>query len=260
MIIIFMNPYVFHTSAVKKNDNSKKAIRVFTIGDSTMADYTPYPTKSPMFGWGQVFQNYFAPEKLIVSNHGRSGRSCKTFINDGFWNTVLSQVSPDDYIFIQFGHNDEKDSSLDEYRLNLSRFINETRKKGAIPVLLTPTTRRTFNSNGTLYDSHIKDGNDYPSTMRKLALDSAVQLIDITASSMKLVQSLGMEDSKKVYLWLKPGESPNYPDGSSDNTHFSEFGANEIAKLVINALVEQNSTLVTALKDEHSNYFQRQSR
>ncbi|MEA4936752.1 MAG: GDSL-type esterase/lipase family protein [Paludibacter sp.] len=248
VVMGYISLYSFHTIANERN-NESKVIKVFTIGDSTMADYTSFPTKAPMFGWGQVFQDYFNPEKVIIANYARSGRSCKTFISDGYWNTVLSQISAGDYVFIQFGHNDEKDSSLEEYRTNLARFIGETRKKGALPVLLTPVTRRTFNNDGTLYDSHIKDGKDYPSSMRKLAADSAVQLIDITASSMELVQSLGVEGSKIIYLWLNPGEYSNYPEGSSDNTHFSEYGANEIARLIINGLKESNSQLTTAFSD-----------
>jgi len=247
LILIIPNISIFIQNTYAGTNT--KPVTIFTIGDSTMADYTPFPTKAPMFGWGQVFQNYFDPEKVLVKNHGRSGRSGKTFISDGFWSTVLSQLSNDDYVFIQFGHNDEKDSNLDEYRENLAKFVNETRTKGAIPVLLTPTSRRTFNSNGIIYDSHIKDGKDYPSTMRKLSEDSSVELLDITKSSMQLVQSLGLEGSKVIFLWLDSSEHPNYPNGSSDNTHFSEYGANEMAKLVINSLKEQNSKLILALKE-----------
>ncbi len=221
-----------------------KKITIYGIGDSTMSDYTVYSTNlQPRTGWGQCLGAYFT-EGVTVANHARSGRTTASFLSEGLWTPIVSALKTGDYVFIQFGHNDEKDLTTAQYRTNLARFIGETRQKGAIPVLLTPIARRQFSGN-TLQDTH----GQFPPTMRQLAADSAVYLIDLTQKSMALVQSLGVEGSKAIYLYLNAGEYPNYPNGSADNTHLSPYGANEIARLAVEGIKELNITpLVSSLK------------
>ncbi|HSI70963.1 MAG TPA: rhamnogalacturonan acetylesterase, partial [Gillisia sp.] len=128
-------------------------ITFFLIGDSTLAD-KPYAGSNPEKGWGQVLPLYFK-EKLKVENHAVNGRSTKSFRDEGRWETIQQNLKPGDYVLIQFGHNDQKQESADryaaadtDYRSNLVRYINETRAKGAKPIIATPISRRSFNESG----------------------------------------------------------------------------------------------------------------
>lgn len=207
-------------------------INVYLIGDSTMADKPV--DDNPERGWGQVFQEFFT-ENVHIHNHARNGRSTKSFIDQGLWQQVLDSLDTGDYVMIQFGHNDQKikDSTRyteasGDYRTNLIRYVNETRSKGAIPVLLTPLVRRRFDAQGKFYDTH----GAYPQAVRDVAHEMNVALVDAHQLSMNLVQQLGEEDSKEIYLWVEPGQYKRFPEGKQDNTHFSEYGAQEIATLI----------------------------
>jgi lysophospholipase L1-like esterase len=222
--------------------------RVFLIGDSTMADKPPIG--NPERGWGQVFPLFFK-EGVSIENHARNGRSTKSFLAEGRWQAVYERLQPGDYVFIQFGHNDAKkeDSTRyaeahTDYRSNLLRFINDTRSKGAVPVLVTPVCRRRFDDKGRFYDTH----GDYPAVVSELASEQAVPLIDLHKKSMKLLEKLGAEESKKLFLWVKPGLFTAARDGKQDNTHFNEFGALDIAALVAGGLEELNLPLSKLLR------------
>ncbi|MDL4840282.1 rhamnogalacturonan acetylesterase [Aquibacillus rhizosphaerae] len=223
-------------------------IHVYLAGDSTMSDYEP--ERYPRTGWGQVFQNHFK-EDVIVCNHGASGRSTKTFMEEERLQQIDEKIRPNDYLFIQFGHNDSKVDSerytdpFTTYKKNLRAFIEVARKKQAQPVLLTPVQRRNFEPDGSVIDSH----KDYPVAMRELAQELDVPLIDITKSSTTMLAKLGDRSSKKLFMWLEPGEYDYYPDGEQDNTHFSLEGAERIAQLVVDGLKEFDFPLVKCLKE-----------
>ena len=213
-----------------------KPVRIFLIGDSTMAN-KPFEN-NPERGWGQVFGNYFKPE-VEIHNHARNGKSTKSFITEGLWKVVLDSLKSGDYLFIQFGHNDAKQSDSSRYaepfggyRTNLIRYINEARAKGAKPVLITPVNRRNFDSAGRIIDSH----KLYSESMKNVAKETNTQLLDLHEKSMKLFDSLGVEETKKIFLWLSPGESSIFPEGKKDNTHFSLYGAGVVAKLVVECI------------------------
>ena len=207
-----------------------KLISVYMIGDSTMANkkVEVYPET----GWGQVFQNYF-DSKVRVSNHAVNGRSSKSFIDEGRWKIVLDSLKRGDYVFIQFGHNDEKadkpvvyaDPST-TYRQNLEKYIVETIAQGATPILLTSIVRRKFDAVGKLIDTHGK----YPDAVREVAANLKVELIDMQELTHALISSLGDEPSKKMYLWTAP--DPKFPEGRKDDTHLSVEGAKIFAGLV----------------------------
>jgi len=180
-----------------------------------------------------------------------NGRSSKSFIEEGRWDSVFYKLRKGDYVFIQFGHNDEKfkDSTRftvaeKDYRQNLIRFVRETRAQGAIPILLTSICRRKFDEGGNLVDTH---GN-YPNEMKKVAQELKVPLVDMEQKSKQLVQSYGVEASKKIYLWIEPGEYNRLPEGKQDDTHFSEFGARIMAGLVVEGIRENNLELAKFLK------------
>jgi len=218
-----------------------KQITVYTIGDSTMANkkVEVYPET----GWGQQFQSYF-DSKVKVSNHAVNGRSSKSFIDEGRWKIVFDSLKRGDYVFIQFGHNDEKadkpavytDPST-TYKQNLEKYIVEVRAKGATPILLTPIVRRKFDAVGSLIDTHGK----YPDAVREVAANLKVKFIDMQKLTYTLISSIGDEPSKKMYLWTAPDSK--FPEGRKDDTHLSVEGAKTFAGLVADA-VKKMKTLV----------------
>jgi lysophospholipase L1-like esterase len=227
-----------------------QGVTVHMIGDSTMANKSN-PETNPEFGWGQVLQDYFDANQITVQNHARNGRSSKSFVDEGLWESVRTALQPGDYVFIQFGHNDEKPESPERYtnpytgyRANLVKYIKESLDKGATPVLFTPIVRRNFNTQGTLVDTH----GAYPFVVRDVARDMQVAFVDMQWKSEQLVVSLGVEGSKDLYLWLQPGQSDMYPDGHEDNTHFCRKGAQAMAELAIEGIKEDQLPLVNALR------------
>lgn len=224
----------------------EKPFSIYTIGDSTMANKKP--EVQPETGWCQVLQNYF-DESVTIKNHAVNGRSTKSFINEGRWQIVLDSLQPGDYVFIQFGHNDQKiqdstryTSPFETYSENLEKFANETRAKGAFPVLFTSIVRRKFGEDGKLTDTH---GN-YPVAMRQVAEKLNVPLIDLQKLTESWVNSLGDEPSKAMFLWTEPNEK--FPEGRKDDTHLSVKGATEVARLATNECKKQNLLFVNYLK------------
>jgi len=207
---------------------SEKKITIFTIGDSTCAN-KPLENENPERGWGQALQSYFDSRYVVVDNHALNGRSSLSFRNEGHWDKVYSKISKGDYVFIQFGHNDEKPDSARHttpgttYDAQLLRYINETRQKGGIPVLLTSIVRRKFNEQGTLDETH----GEYIQAVRNVAEKAKVLLIDHNELSKKLVQDLGPEESKALFMWVGKKQ---------DDTHLRSRGARAMAGLVVKEL------------------------
>src|SRR5918911_1653018 len=152
----------------------KEPITVYLAGDSTMAE--KQPDKRPETGWGEMLQKHFDENKVKIENHAQNGRSTKSFIAEGRWQAIVDKLKPGDYVFIQFGHNDEsKDKGErytppDEFRKNLIRFVADVRAKKSIPVLLTPIMRRRFDKQGNFHDTH----GEYPDIVRSVAAKERV--------------------------------------------------------------------------------------
>jgi lysophospholipase L1-like esterase len=206
-------------------------ITIYLIGDSTIANKE---TRAfPETGWGMPFR-YFFDSTVVVDNRAKNGRSTRTFISQNLWQSVYENLKEGDYVFIQFGHNDEvkeKTGSYtppEDFKKNLNKFIEETRSKKAIPVLLTPVARRRF-KDGKVQPSH----EEYSKLVEDVAQQSHVTFIDLDTKSRGVLQKYGDEGSKLLFLQLEPGEHPNYPDGKDDNTHFSETGARLMAEIVL---------------------------
>ena len=244
----------------------KPVITIFMIGDSTMADKN-LTGGNPERGWGQMLPGFFT-EDIRVDNHAVNGRSSKSFIDEGRWDKVLSQIKKGDYVFIQFGHNDEKPdlkrhtdpgTTFDD---NLRRFVSETRAKGGIPVLFNSIVRRNF---GPMADSAAihaavnqddfrKDSNTgsiagrgdrlidthgaYLFSPRNVARELNVPFVDMNKITHDLVESLGPEASKKLFMWVEPNAVPAMPKGREDNTHLNIYGARVIAGLTVDAIAE----------------------
>jgi lysophospholipase L1-like esterase len=226
----------------------KAPVVVYLAGDSTMAAKSA--DKRPETGWGEYLQSRFDESRVVVENHAQNGRSTKSFIDEGRWQAIVDKLKKGDYVFIEFGHNDQKkedpkrfaDANTD-YRANLARFVRDVRAKKAFPVLLTPVVRRRFNEQGEFYDTH----GAYPDAVRAVAAELKTPLIDLHRRSEALVKSLGIEASKKLFLILREREHPNYPKGSDDNTHFSAFGAEQMARAAAEGLRETKIELAKHL-------------
>lgn len=219
---------------------------IHTIGDSTMADKKP--EVFPETGWCQAFPPLLIPG-VTLRNHAVNGRSTKSFIDEGRWKNVTDSLRAGDYVWIQFGHNDQKiqDSTRyteprGKYRENLQQFIVETREKGATPILFTSIVRRKFDDSGNPVDTH----GEYPEVVRELASAMNVTLIDLQRMTEKLVLETGVEESKKIYLWTAPDE--RYPEGRKDDTHLSSEGAETVAGLVAKELKKMKHPLAAYLK------------
>lgn len=217
--------------------SAQKKPTLFLIGDSTMSN-KENPDKNPEHGWGQVL-GQFMTNGIEIQNHAMNGRSSKSFRTEGRWATVEEQLKKGDYVIIQFGHNDQKvkDSTkftnpYTQYRANLERYVNEARTKGATPILMTSITRRNFNENGVLVDTH----TNYPLVARMVANDLKVPFVDMQLLTEQMEIAYGPENSKKLHLHFKEGENAYYPKGKADDTHLSRLGAETVAKLALKEL------------------------
>lgn len=257
---------VLSLSAYKKNEK----ITIFMIGDSTMANKDISGGKMER-GWGMMLKNFFT-EDVIVDNHALNGRSSKSFISEGHWQKVVEKIKPGDYVFIQFGHNDEKDdpkrhtdpgTTFDE---NLRKFVKETRMRGGIPVLFNSVVRRIFTNSTTAVadddtrsnssadlvegDTLVDTHGDYLLSPRNVARELDVPFVDANKITLDLEQGLGPDKSKKLHMWYLPNEVPSLPKGRQDNTHYNVYGAYVVAGLLADAV----SDAVPELKQYRCKY------
>lgn len=254
--------------------SEKQVITIFTIGDSTMAN-KPLEGGNPERGWGQMLSRYFS-EEIVIDNHAVNGRSSKSFIDEGRWDKVLAKLKKGDYVFIQFGHNDEK---RDEKRhtdpgttfdANLKRFVEEARAKGAIPVLFNSIVRRNFGKADAdavakaVVQDDIREGIDpnapqaemktgarlidthgaYLDSPRNVARELEVPFVDLNRVTHDLVEQMGPEASKQLFVWVAPNTVPALPKGREDNTHLNVRGAATVAWLAVQEVIK----VVPALK------------
>lgn len=236
-LIIVLFFVVYQSSGQSDKKEETQPITIYTIGDSTMAN-KPDPDENPERGWAQLLPQ-FLTDYAIVKNYAVNGRSTRSFISEKRWDSVYHQLKKGDYVFIQFGHNDQKENDPKRYtnphtayRHNLIRFVEDSREKEAIPILFTSIVRRNFNDKGTLVDTH----GVYPLEVHLVAQELDVPLIDLQFLTEQLEESYGMEGSKKLHLHFAPGEIPYYLKGKEDDTHLSVLGATEVAKLAIKEL------------------------
>lgn len=223
---------------------------IYSIGDSTMATKIK-PEENPERGWGQMLSSFFTKE-VVIDNRAVNGRSTRSFIAEKRWDDVYKVLKPGDYVFIQFGHNDQKiaDSSRytnphTSYRYNLIRFVNEAREKGAIPILFSSIVRRNFNEQGVLIGTH----GEYPLETRLVAQEYKVPFIDLEYYTELLEVSYGSEKSKELHLHFNPGANSYLPKGIKDDTHLSVLGATEVARIVIKEIKKTKLPLANYIKD-----------
>lgn len=224
---------------------------IFWAGDSTVQynEITTYPQT----GIGQVFHLFVKPE-VRISNHAKNGRSTKSFIDESRLPAIYDQITEGDFLFIQFGHNDEKKADpvrytepFSEFKINLGKFINVARNKKAFPVLITPLERRCFTDDGVLGAG---EHGDYVKAMKQTANELAVPLIDLYSMSRDELEKAGAEKSKEWYMHLPQGKYASHPEGLIDNTHLKYEGAVRYAGCIAKGLRELGGRYSELLLEE----------
>lgn len=230
---------------------------IFWAGDSTVKQNSI--ATYPQTGIGQELHRFIRWPDVAVRNHAENGRSTKSFIDEGRLAAIDDGITAGDFLFIQFGHNDEKPEDPTRYAdpetgfpENLEKFVNVARNKGAYPVIITPVTRYNRNAPSAKYRHDL-----WAASARKTAEKMGVALIDLTAMSERLVDELGEEARVKFYMNLPAGEYPNYPNGQIDNTHLQPAGAVAFAGLVALGLYELGGVYAALLCQEYVDWLER---
>lgn len=254
----------FLSSCNTKNEEPRETepeepVTIYLIGDSTMADYSGdydpdkdyMKTRYPVMGWGQVFQQFFvkdslkqlstvvATDSVIVADKARGGRSTRTFFQEGRWREVYENLKPEDIVIMQFGHNDASESHIERYvniegyKEFLRLFAQQSKDRGAKPIILTPVARNYPWEDGQLTNVH----GEYDQAPKTIAEEMNVPLIDLNKLSMDYFSSKGKEFvSEHYFMNLPAGKYEAYPEGQDDDTHFQPEGARAVAQLVFNEL------------------------
>ncbi|WP_266366976.1 rhamnogalacturonan acetylesterase [Tellurirhabdus rosea] len=229
---------------IRRND---RATTVFLAGNSTVVDQD----REPWAAWGQMIPRFFVPEKVVVANHAESGEALKSFYSEKRLDKILSLMKPGDYLFIEFAHNDQKPGTahvdpFTTYQEMVRLYIAEARKKGGIPVLVTSMHRRNFDSTGHIVNTL----GDYPEALRQTAKAEGVALIDLNAMSKVLYEAWGPEASLKAFVHHPANTFPGQTTELKDNTHFSTYGAFELARCVVEGIRTAVPDLARHLTDD----------
>ena len=213
----------------------KDVVTIFLAGNSTVVDQA----EEPYAAWGQMIPAYFKPKKVVVANYAESGESLSSFISAKRFEKVLSLMKSGDYAFVEFGHNDMKQKgegigAFTSYKKDLKFFIAEVKKKGGYPVLVTSMQRRSFNTEGKI----IETLGDYPAAVRQTAQEENVPLIDLNAMSKIMYEAWGEKESLKAFVHFPANSFPNQKVALADNTHFTPYGANQIAQIILKGIRE----------------------
>jgi len=220
---------------------------VFLCGNSTVVDQDDEPWAS----WGQMITRWFT-DKVCFCNLAESGETASTFIGVGRLKKGLSMMKPGDYIIMEFGHNDQKQKmpgsgAYYNFATALKTFVDEARQRGATPIFITPTQRRSFDKDGRIRETHA----DYPEAMAWVAGREKCALIDLHQMTRELFEAMGEEGSKRAFVHYPAGSYPGQTKPFADNTHFNPYGAYQIAKCVVEGLIQQNIPFVQYLRPEY---------
>ncbi len=216
---------------------------VFLCGNSTVVDQDYEPWAS----WGQMITCWF-DDKVSIANYAESGETASTFISAGRLKKILSVIKEGDYVFVEFGHNDQKQKFAGagawyNFSMCLKQFIDESRSRKANIVFVTPTQRRSFDNDGRIKETH----GDYPDAMRTIASRESVPVIELHDMTRTFYETLGVENSTKALVHYPANTYPGQTSELADNTHFNPYGAYEIAKMVIEGMKSANLPLTEHL-------------
>jgi len=228
---------------------AEEQLTVFLAGNSTVVNQDDEPWGS----WGQMIPVFFKPG-VSIANHAESGLTLGSFLGSRRLKKILSVMKPGDYLFIEFGHNDQKEKGPEagayaSYTERLKLFIRETRNKGGIPVIVTSTARRSF-QNGKMQHTL----GDFPDAARKVAAEEKVALVDLNEMTTRLFNAMGEEESKKAFVHYPANSYPGQDKPLADNTHFNTYGAYEIAKCVVEGIKSAKLGLVKYLAEPSKSF------
>lgn len=231
-----------HELEISKADD---AVTIYLAGDSTVTDQP----KEPWSSWGQMLPRFFK-QGVAIANHAESGESLKSFVGEHRLQKILETMKAGDYLFIQFAHNDQKPgpSHVDPfgtYQEVLKLYVDEARKRNAIPVFVTSMHRRKFDDQGRIVNTL----GDYPEAMRQLAKKENVPLIDLNAMSKTLFEALGPEGTLRAFVHYPAETFPGQREELNDDTHFNAYGAYELAQCVVAGIRAQRLGIVKYLAD-----------
>jgi lysophospholipase L1-like esterase len=231
-------------------ERAENQITVFLAGNSTVVNQDDEPWAS----WGQMIPRFFGPG-VAFANHAESGLTLGSFLSGKRLDKIISIIKPGDYLFIEFGHNDQKDKGPNDgayrsYSDRLRKYVSAVKEKGGIPVILTSTTRRSFNATGKIENSL----GDFPDAARKVAKEAQVALIDLNLLTTKLFDAMGEAESKKAFVHFPANSYPGQDKALADNTHFSTYGAYEVARCVIVGMKDCNLPLTKFLIQKNDGF------
>lgn len=221
------------------------ATTIFLCGNSTVVDQNAEPWAS----WGQMITRWF-DNRVAISNHAESGLTARTFLGGNRLEKILTMMRPGDYVVCEFGHNDEKehrpgDGAWYHYVYNLKIFVDKVRQAGGNIIFCTPTQRRFWQDD----NRHIKDTHgDFPAAMLSVAEREQVPVIDLNGMTRTFFETLGFEDSKRALVHYPANTYPGQDKALADNTHFNPYGAYEVAKMVVQGMVDLKLPVVSALR------------
>lgn len=223
---------------------------IYLAGNSTVVDQEYEPWAS----WGQMFPRFLKPE-IVVANYAESGETLRAFRRENRLKKILSLMKPGDYLFIEFAHNDQKPGGnhvepFTTYQDELRYFINSAKEKGGKTILVTSTNRRKFDENGKIVNTL----EEYPEAMRQLAREENIPMVDLNRMSKQFYESLGVENSKKAFVHYPANSYPNQDQPLADNTHFNPYGAYELAKCVVQGLVDINHEISKLVVDDWTEF------
>jgi lysophospholipase L1-like esterase len=250
LLTIEFNDSLPKVCAVEITPN-KTATTIFLAGNSTVVDQD----KEPWASWGQMIPRFFVPGKVVVANYAESGEALNSFQSAKRLEKILQMMKAGDYLFIEFGHNDQKQKGegigpFTSYKKSLQYYINEVRKKGGIPVLVTSMHRRNFDANGKIVNTLL----EYPDAVRQTAKEENVALIDLNAMSKVLYETWGPQESIKAFVHYPANTFPGQTNKLEDNTHFNTYGAYELAKCIVSGIRNQNLPLAKFIRKEITVY------
>lgn len=211
---------------------TRDVVTVFLAGDSTVTDQR----HEPYAGWGQMLPRFFG-SRVAVSNHAESGLALFSFERQKRLDKVLSMMNKGDYLLIQFGHNDQKDTRkgagpFTTYKDNLKHYVTATRAKGGLPVLVTPMERRRFDASGKTMTTLA----DYALAVRQIGMEEKVPVIDLHAMSLQFYEALGPEQSTKAFAHYAANSFPGQDKALKDDTHHNAYGGYELARCVVEGI------------------------
>ncbi|RXK61796.1 rhamnogalacturonan acetylesterase [Lacibacter luteus] len=226
---------------------NKTAATIFLAGNSTVVDQS----REPWAAWGQMIPRFLAPGSVAVANYAESGEALNSFLSARRLEKILSLMKPGDYLFIEFGHNDMKQKGpgigpFTSYKKLLKQYIAEVKKKGGIPVLVTSMHRRNFDKDGKIINTLL----EYPEAVRQTAKEENVAVVDLNAMSKVLYEAWGPTNSIKAFVHYPANTFPGQTTKLEDNTHFSTYGAYELAKCIVQSIREQHLPLEKFIKTD----------